>query len=466
MRSRVFLLVLLGVAGVLDRAIATADPEFGPHPAGSLEWTITEAGITALEVPPLPAPAGILRVANLSTTDTATVRVWTSETPDLSSMDSILEYVRNTAKSEDPSDLSLACAHLMRRFTYHAHPATDSDDCHDPVKLLNVYGYGLCDDSARVMATLWSRLGLRANLYDLGWHVVSEYYDGDVPRLLDADLQVAALGSSQRPLGLHALMDDPSKLQVYPEGSVPRDEAWLESLRGKYRDSRKKARRVSWYPVTSMTCELKLRPGEHVTRFRQSELGYFSKFKHAAPARYGNAVFELEAVATAGGLLQELAENFEELTGFDLFDEPVDLLDEVGAWQVLSSYLPYLVIDGVVELLIPREGADGEKPPLVRLTTDGAKWSEPVQQATEELQGQWRLRCALPRPARPAYQFHVAVRMGSKDTQGLSVRQRVTTQCSALSFPMLSEEQPSVLYVYTDKPGMVRIRYELESVTE
>lgn len=74
---------------------------------------------------------------------------------------------------------------------YHWYPAEGGSEVHDPVKYLNVYGYGFCDDSAAVLECMFLLAGFsQARNWMLSGHVVPEvYFDGGW-RMLDADLQV------------------------------------------------------------------------------------------------------------------------------------------------------------------------------------------------------------------------------------------------------------------------------------
>lgn len=80
---------------------------------------------------------------------------------------------------------------FVRDNRFHWYPADIGSEVHDPAKLINVYGYGFCDDAALVTEALWRTAGFtQTRVWGLGGHVVPEvYYDG-AWHVFDADLEV------------------------------------------------------------------------------------------------------------------------------------------------------------------------------------------------------------------------------------------------------------------------------------
>jgi len=57
----------------------------------------------------------------------------------------------------------------------------------DPIKLINVYGYGYCFQNRSALAALWQAAGLEARTGGIGGHVIAEVYYDDAWHFLDAD---------------------------------------------------------------------------------------------------------------------------------------------------------------------------------------------------------------------------------------------------------------------------------------
>jgi hypothetical protein len=85
---------------------------------------------------------------------------------------------------------------FQRRHRFHA--TTGDLEVRDPVKLLNIYGYGLCGDSASVLADLLRVSGFRTRRgYPIG-HCVNEAWYGGAWHLLDADEGMIFLARDNR----------------------------------------------------------------------------------------------------------------------------------------------------------------------------------------------------------------------------------------------------------------------------
>lgn len=104
-----------------------------------------------------------------------------------------IEHIISSNKWDEIED-ELARAKAVWRFLaenrYHFYPATGGVEEHDIVKYFSVYGYGFCDDSARIYDQITRRLGLKSRMWHLTGHIVSEVYVNDKWRLFDTDGQV------------------------------------------------------------------------------------------------------------------------------------------------------------------------------------------------------------------------------------------------------------------------------------
>ncbi|MGD8238331.1 MAG: putative Ig domain-containing protein [Armatimonadota bacterium] len=162
----------------------------------------------------------------------------------------------------------------MRENTYHDLPLFPGRELHDPVKMLNVYGLGLCDDVGGCACSLYSAAGIRRprapRLRVLGGHLQGEpWIEGDF-RLLDIDRDVFYLDrENERPVSSDALARDHdlARREVH-YGPVFR--GWDSSARGSAvfgaddRDMRRLA--------AGHTMRMTLRPGEKVV-FRWDHIG-------------------------------------------------------------------------------------------------------------------------------------------------------------------------------------------------
>ena len=80
--------------------------------------------------------------------------------PDLGSKEAMIGSIIEPGMT--PERKSIAIWTFLMDRSYHYWPARGDAELHDPVKFLNVYGYGLCDDAAENFTALCEAAGLRA----------------------------------------------------------------------------------------------------------------------------------------------------------------------------------------------------------------------------------------------------------------------------------------------------------------
>ena len=108
--------------------------------------------------------------------------------PDLTSVASILASITNKQMSDEQR--AIAIWRFLVDWRYHDYPAEDGSEVHDPVKLVSVYGYGFCDDSAAAFCRLASEAGIKSRSYGLSGHVVAEAFYDNAWHMFDPDHQV------------------------------------------------------------------------------------------------------------------------------------------------------------------------------------------------------------------------------------------------------------------------------------
>lgn len=140
---------------------------------------------------------------------------------------------------------------------YHWSPAEDGNEVHSPVKLLNVYGYGFCDDSAHFMECCWKLAGgPAARTWGLNGHVISELSYQGAWHVMDADLEAFyPLWDNRTVASVEDLADDG---QLVSRVSGP-------SISDLYTSDDDNVYYQSWYD-TAPTMAMTLRPNESLER--------------------------------------------------------------------------------------------------------------------------------------------------------------------------------------------------------
>ncbi len=152
----------------------------------------------------------------------------TRGSPDLSSKEGMIRSILKPGMT--PEQKSIAIWKFLVDWRYHYWPAREDAEIHDPVKFLNVYGYGFCDDAARNFAALCETAGLTARVWGLNGHVVAESFYDDAWHMFDPDMECYFRGPGGRVLGVEELGKDPSAITATPTTPTGYPTAWVAGL--------------------------------------------------------------------------------------------------------------------------------------------------------------------------------------------------------------------------------------------
>jgi hypothetical protein len=192
-------------------------------------------------------------------------------------------------------DRALSIWRFLVDHRYHDEPAHSDIEMHDPVRFLNVYGYGFCDDSATNFMVLAERAGLQARVWGLSGHVVPEAFFDDAWHMLDPDGEIYYLDDDGETISSVATLEKrPDIIRKYPSPFYTQAEK-LVAIYTTTEDNK-----VSdWYPSASEAkhkMAYVLRPGESLTRHFSNWGCYFASPYLAEPKRYANGEFVFEPV--------------------------------------------------------------------------------------------------------------------------------------------------------------------------
>lgn len=256
--------------------------------------TIVAPGEYEIEVEGAPTFASqSLTIENRGSSRVEGIKVLTNHTSDTTSVSMILESVLNGVRTD--RDKALALWQFVSDYMYNWQTYKAGIEPFDPVRLVNVYGYGLCDASANALALLWEGSGLKARVWYLSGHVVPEVYYNGAWHLLDPDHEVYYLEDDGRTIASVEEVATSPTLILRMADEKGRDPAGFkaESMARLY--TTQNDNNVSG-PVGSVdhTVLLNLHSGERLVRYARRQMCYFSKFPGKDPPIYSNAelIFE------------------------------------------------------------------------------------------------------------------------------------------------------------------------------
>ena len=338
---------------------------------------------------------------------------------------------------------------------YHDQPAHNDIELHDPVRYLNVYGYGFCDDSATNLMVLAQQAGLQARVWGLDGHVVPEvYFDGGW-HMLDPDGEIYYLEDDGYTIASIATLEKrPDIIRKYPSPFYRR----TEDLVTLYTTTENN--QVSdWYKKTSEakhTMGFVLRPGESLMRGYDHWGHYFSSRYLREPKKYGNGRFVFEPIwkdnVYQTGVTHTVGLQAKEM-GSDWVLMSQDQMGEL----VYRFESPYPYLDG--RLVVEGDGQVG-----VAFSEDGDVWLPVWRSKSDE-----EVHTTVPLGVyfrngygRPMYAYYVKVQL---DGTLKRLRFESDIQVAPMSVPALEAGENQVHYQDASKTRQVKIGfgYDLES---
>ncbi len=393
-------------------------------------------------------------------------RVIVNGRKDWFNIDSILAEIIEPGYSDRAK--AMAIWRLLVANRYHDFPTRYQYEMHDPVRLLNVYGYGFCDDASNSFMALAKQAGLKARVWHLSGHVVSEaYYDGDW-HMFDADGELFyALASDQTIAGVRRLARSPQLIRNNPSPNpLYYDTEHIVDLYTSRRDNRV----AGWYDGESRhIMAFDLRPGESIMRSRKNWGRHVTNLSKNPPELYGNGRFSFEPV-----LRDELFRlGASEATGLVVEAEGVDrrvlvFTADGDAGRARLSYefaSPYPVVGGRVRIAGELRGHGSVE---LELAQDGEGWSRVWQSsAAGEIDRQISLDAFLSRKSeRPVYRHHLRVAF-SAHAEGARLRLEVLRfdsdfQLAPRALPSFEQGANEVRYVDAGDAGERRVELIFE----
>jgi hypothetical protein len=275
---------LLGLLGVsLGRALAAPTPEPTDLPREHVETITLASHAYTLEMggtmdgPSTRDPIGygawdqafepnrFVRLENVG--ETAVVNPWllvNGKHRWRTAQDAIDEIMGGLPPNASEAERARAVWEFERHHRFHA--TTGDDECVDPVKVLNVYGYTLCGDDAQVIADLWRAAGFRTRRGRPHGHCTTEvFYDGDW-HLLDGDENIIGLLRDNETIAEEAdiVRDHDLMKRTHTYGILAGDSRETDEFSASLCAYDGDDRSGDWQSHVGHTMDFTLRPGESI----------------------------------------------------------------------------------------------------------------------------------------------------------------------------------------------------------
>jgi Concanavalin A-like lectin/glucanases superfamily len=117
---------------------------------------------------------------------------------------------------------------------YHFYPLCGQYYQHDPSFFMNSMGFGLCDDSAFVTASIWRAMGYESRVWGLSGHVVPEIKINNRWELYDPDLEVIYYKKNGQVAGVEELAKNPALVKNPVKKTSKHSGAYCENVKNIY----------------------------------------------------------------------------------------------------------------------------------------------------------------------------------------------------------------------------------------
>lgn len=278
---------------LLEEAVANLDgAHAGLFPEGAPVLQTSVEGLTQEFTLPLPEQVDVhslgLELENLGSAPVDAPWLVSIPGPDWFDLPSIAAQVAPDAAGQSERAFALWTFLVSQRV--HGDPPTDRSDLHDPVRFLNVFGYGFCDDSATVMASLAGELGLDARVWWLNGHVVPELRIEGRWGLLDPDHEAwYPLGPEGRPASVEELERQPGLILAprrLPGRPVPTYDP--ERVATYFASAHDNQALPPERPTPPWEMALELLPGDRLALGTGHLAWRFANNRYVPPSRFGN----------------------------------------------------------------------------------------------------------------------------------------------------------------------------------
>ncbi len=219
-----------------------------------------------------------------------------------STVESIVQEIVQDSYTDE--EKAMAIFQFVRDKRYHWQPTGDNHS--DPIKYLNVYGYGFCGSTGKIIDIFAKVAGLKSRYWGLAGHGVAEIFFNDKWHLFDGQTKALYLCRDNKTLaGMEELTKDSWLIErtLHPVADMWR-KSHLRRARDKTRTkySKKNFRKTvaNWYATTENNrcsdtkvgnfhkMDLTLRPGEKII-LRWDNIGkYYNSFLYNEPPVYAN----------------------------------------------------------------------------------------------------------------------------------------------------------------------------------
>ena len=334
----------------------------------------------------------------------------------------------------------------------------------DPALILNSFGFGCCDQKARVLTWIWQNFGYPTRLAAMTFHTLPEIYYGNAWHMLDSDHQSFYLNPDGSIASVADILANPEMVSEQSNSFGQDGAGWSASVMALlYADNGSSLRYYTSGFLTNQGLSVSLRPHEELV-IHQENLAGSAQFYDAGDP------FSLKSVGS-GQFNWDLSFADANWKAWTYSTANVDVFSDATGSKYLAPaanafgwlYYRESFMFPTLGLAVTAQSTPNKGNMYAYVSTDGAHWSAPVPFTTTGAGAsgyQWS--ADLSAFAKGNYTYYVAVQI-STGSQLHRLRISPVVQLSKWIFPALAAGTSNQLR-YSDSSPVTQAR-RLEVVT-
>jgi hypothetical protein len=330
----------------------------------------------------------------------------------------------------------------------------------DPIKILNGFGFGCCDQLAQTLAWIWQQEGYQARVAGFAFHTVPEIFYNNAWHMLDPDHRVYYPKDDGSIASVAEILANPNLIVQAADANGKDPVGWLATtMQQLYIQNAPTLQYITPFYSVSASSTLTLRPHETFTLHsenRQDDVQFYALGTYLAPSAVSAAEFDWD-LSFGNPSWKQLASS---TSGVDVAS------DATGAKFLVNTsgtpgYVVYKETSSfpVLNLTIAAQLGGASSGALqAYFSPDGVHWSVAVPFQAGNAGSSFDLKADMSALAGAAYSYFVKIELDG-GIQLHKLRINPIVQTSKATFPILTAGAPNQL-LYQDSSPAAQSRFE------
>jgi hypothetical protein len=327
----------------------------------------------------------------------------------------------------------------------------------DPALILNSFGFGCCDQKARLLTWIWQNLGYQTRLATMTFHTLPEIYYGNAWHVLDSDHESFYLNADGSIASIAQILADPNIVIRQASSTGTDGVGWSAALMSQlYTQNASSLRYVTSGFLSNQGLSVSLHPHEELVIHGENLAGAAQFYDSGDPFSFktvGSGQFNWDLSFADAGWRSWPSST----SNVDVFSDPSGTKYLAPATNAFGwLYYRESVMFPLLGLSVAAQSTPNKGNMYAYVSSDGAHWSPPVPFTPTVGVSGYQLSADLSAFAKGNYIYYVAVQI-STGSQLHRLRISPVVQMSKWIFPALGAGSVSQL-TYSDASPAAQAR--------